>query len=292
MPHVKLRRALPRRCALGDDLIRKRAVEELTRSPLSTTVHLIVTLLVYQPFVPAVPVERVRDGRCSSREPQELANRSSPSACERSSWRRAATRTTAPPSATSRRAPPASSRRPRSSSSAATSAATGSRARSCGTAATVFAATGRLTGVVFATGFCFATDFGVAAGFGTGWVRVTGAARRTTGAAGVTGALRTGAGCVRATGGASGETAPGGGSGAGVAACAGTARTTHSSASPPAEVPRRRSNDHLPRRAISPRSPGLFSKLLRIFGCVNEAHRPAGRFGAGLRGDAFCLLRP
>jgi len=37
-----------------------------------------------------------------------------------------------------------------------------------------------------------------------------------------------------------------------------------------------------------PPSPGLFSKLLRFLGCVNEALRPAGRPGAGLRGAAFC----
>ena len=104
----------------------------------------------------------------------------------------------------------------------------------------------------------------------------------------VAGALRTGAGCVLVTGGGSGATAFGGGSGDGVAARAGTARTTHSSARPPTGVPLRRSNDHLPCRAISPRSPGLFSKLLRFLGCVNEALRPAGRPEAGLRGAAFC----
>ena len=89
--------------------------------------------------------------------------------------------------------------------------------------------------------------------------RVVGAARWMTGAElGVeTGALRTGAGCVRVTGGGSGATAPGGGSGDGVAARAGKARTTHSRARPPAGVPLRRSNDHVPCRAISPRSPGL-----------------------------------
>ena len=103
-----------------------------------------------------------------------------------------------------------------------------------------------------------------------------------------TGALRTGAGCVLVTGGGSGVTAFGGGSGDGVAARAGTARTTHSTARAPTGAPLRRSNDRLPCRAISPRSPGLFSKLLRFLGCVNEALRPAGRPEAGLRGAAFC----
>ncbi len=139
-------------------------------------------------------------------------------------------------------------------------------------------------------GLGFATGFGFAAGrlHRLGAHDRRGAVGRPARARASTGALRTGAGCVRVTGGGSGVTAFGGGSGDGVAARAGTARTTHSTARAPTGAPLRRSNDRLPCRAISPRSPGLFSKLLRFLECVNEALRPAGRPEAGLRGAAFC----
>ena len=167
-----------------------------------------------------------------------------------------------------------------------TSATSGTRARSCGTAATA-SATGRSTGFVFATGFGFADRPSASppASAPAGRARQARTAARPARASPIDRGAAHRRGLRPGRRRRLGSDGFRGGSGAGVAACAGTARTTHSSARPPAGVPRRRSNDHLPRRAISPRSPGLFHEATAVFEtCQRGASprrpvrcRPAGR---------------